>query len=226
MNIQVSFVARLDNTVTKILIEKMDFRIGSGNKEECDVQLPNKQISRCHAILRRDPEDKHYLIVEDVSENGCLVNSRLIHQSKVRTPIQYSVLQIGEYLFWFSHPHTIPNVRNYGQLLKDLQGGTGPTGGSNQEGDLCNPTDLTRYLLRLILPHEDSFHEFCIDHCEKVAMQFGSNMSRANKEKLLLAGVEPDRILELLHSTDATIEQRSILRCVREHWQRHRDLLD
>lgn len=221
MSIQVSFVARLDNTVTKIVIEKnLDFRIGSGSKEECDVQLPDRQISRCHAILRRDP-DKRYLTVEDVSENGCLVNARFIHKSKVKIPVQSSVLQIGDYLFWFSYPHTIPSVRNHGRLLNDLQGGAGLAGDSNGGEDSCSPKALARYLLRLILPHEDSFQAFCLDHCEKVAMQFAANMSRTNKENLLLAGVEPERILELLHSTDATIEQRSILRCVRERWQWH-----
>lgn len=225
MSIRISFVARLDNTVRVTIIENnQDFRIGSGSQEECDVQLADRQISRCHAVLRCDP-DKNYLTVEDVSENGCLLNSRFIHRSKVRIPVLFSVLQIGEYLFWFSHPHTLPSGRSHREFLNQLREGTGPGSESNRGEGSCSRRALVRYLLRIILPHEEGFQAFCIDHCEKVAMQFEPNMTRTNKENLLLDRVEPERILELLHSTDATIEQRSLLRCVRERWQRQSDLL-
>lgn len=220
MSIRISFVARLDTKVHVDIIENnQDFRIGSGNERECHLRLADRQVSRCHAILRCDP-DKNYLTVEDVSENGSLVNARFLHRSKIRIPILFSVLQIGEYLFWFSHPDTIPSGRTHSEFLKQLREGADLAGEPGAGEDPCSRKALIRYLLRTVLPQEDNFHSFCIAHCESVAMQFASNMTRTNKENLLLEKVEPERILERLHSTDATIEQRSILRCVRERWQR------
>lgn len=219
MSIRIYFLKRLATKVELGTIEdNQDFRIGSGGEVGCHVELADRRISSCHAILRCEP-DKDYLTVEDVSQNGSLVNSIFLHRKKMRIPVQFSVLQIGEYLFWFEHTGTIPSGRKENEFLNRLKQE------SNIAPDLCPRKALARYLLRIILPQEENFHSFCIAHCDEVARLFSANMTRTSKENLIVERVEPERIVERLDSNDATIEQRSLVRCVRERWQRQGNLV-
>lgn len=219
MSIRLSYVARQDGDVTSvktsIIEDKKDFRIG--RDDDCHVILKDYHVSRCHAILRCD-SDKHFLSVEDDSENGCLVNSRSVHRATVRVPILTSVLQISDYLFWFSSNSTIPNSRKRNQILEQHGRELARTEVTGDEA-LVSRKVLVRYLLQTLLPQESKLQAFCVDHFGHVAKEFGLGMQRTLKETLFIENEEPERIVEKLQSTVISLEQKYILSCIRARWQ-------
>ena len=79
-----------------------------GRDEECDIQLPNKDVSRRHATLRRNREGSGFTITDLSSHNGTRVNGRTVQSAPLRVN---DVVRVGGCVFVVSEaPGTFAEV--------------------------------------------------------------------------------------------------------------------
>lgn len=105
-------------------------RIRIGRHHEQDIVLDDPEVSRQHALLRR--EDDAYVVEDLGTSNGTLVNGAMVRQAELRPD---DVIQIGECSFQFCRSpedpretlrHVIPasRLRGFQPLPEDASGST------------------------------------------------------------------------------------------------------